>query len=187
LKVLETVRSPEWALYVENMGNVIHYKVEFRKETNWVMAIFLGAFILALIAILGTIIYGLIGSPGRISFFAFPIILMILAGAWVLDRFLWQIRGKEIVLITDKIEIIKNGKLYATSYHIALDEIEAVSFDDDRNTSFWIRLYGISGGKLVLEYLGRKSRVGQDISLGLAEIVAKEMDYEIRKLLNNFD
>jgi hypothetical protein len=166
--------------------NDIRLKVEFKKNTNWLFTIFLGLWIIGLILIIGTIIWGLIGMPERISDFAFVLVLSTFVGSWILDRFLWQIRGCEVLVITDKIEIIKTGKLFDSKKSIDFYEYESISFDDDAMTSFWAKLYGLKGGKIRIKYLDRELRVGQDITIDLAESVSKEFNDKIEKLRNNY-
>ena len=60
------------------MNNEIKYKVEFRKRTNWPFTIFIGLSIIILFAILGTILYGLIGMADRIRDIALVVALLIL-------------------------------------------------------------------------------------------------------------
>lgn len=167
---------------IENMK----YKIEFKKQTNWIFAVFLGFFTIVLIAILATIMYGLVTTPGRIQDFAFIIIAMILIGLLILDRFLWQIKGVELLLITDKIILIKKGKLYKSTKQIDFNDYESISFDKDNQTSIIAKLYGLKGGNIRINYLGRQTRFGQDISLKLAEIVVKEIDNEIKKIIKNY-
>ena len=84
----------------------VKYRAEFKKKTNWIFTIFIGIWIIALAAIF--IAFSLITFHERIYGLIFILLLMILIGAWVLDRFLWQIRGREELIITNKIEIIKS-------------------------------------------------------------------------------
>jgi len=163
------------------MNNEIKYKVEFRKMTNWPFTIFIGLWIIGWFAILGTIFYGLIGTPDWINDLAFEIVLILLSGIWVIDLFLWQIRGVEQFVINDRIEIIKCGKLFKSVSKIDFIDFESITYDDYNTTPFWIKLFGLSGGKIRIKYLGRGIRFGQDISLIMAEIVSKEIDDEMRK------
>ena len=163
------------------MNNEIKYKVEFKIMTNWLFTIFIGLSIIVLFAILGTILYGLIGMPDRISDLAFVVVLLILIGVWIIDIFLWQIRGVEQFVITDRIEIIKRGKLFKSVSKIDFIDVESITYDDYNTTPFWIKLFGLSGGKIRIKYLGRGIRFGQDIPSIMAEIVSKEIDDEMRK------
>jgi len=164
----------------------IKFKVEFKKNTNWLFAIFIGIWILGLILINGTIIWGLIGMPERISDFAFVLVLSTFIGAWILDRFLWQIRGSEVLIISDKIEIIKTGKLFESKKSIDFYEYESISFGNDTTTPFWLKLYGLKGGKIRIKYLDHELRIGQDITLDMAESVSKEFNDTIEKSRNNY-
>ena len=130
------------------MNNEIKYKVEFRKRANWPFTIFMGLSIIVLFAILGTIFYGLIGMPNRISDLAFVVVLLILIGVWIIDLFLWQIRGVEQFVITNRIEIIKCGKLFKSVSKIDFIDFESITYDDDQTTPFWIKLFALSGGKI---------------------------------------
>lgn len=162
------------------------FKVEFRKKTNWIFTIFIGLWIIGLIVVYCTIIWGLIGMPERISGFAFALVLMTLTGVWVLDRFLWQIRGREVLEISDKIEIIKTGKLLESIKSIDFYEYDSTSFDNDTKTTYWAKLYWLKGGKIRIKFLDRELRFGQDITLELAETVSKEINEKIEKSRNNY-
>ena len=163
------------------MNNEIKYKIEFRKITNWPFTIFIGLSMIVLFAILGTILFGLIGMPDRISDLAYVVVILILIGIWIIDVFLWQIRGVEQFVITDRIEIIKRGKLFKSVSKIDFIDFESITYDDDESTPFWMKQYGLSGGKIRIKYLGRGIRFGQDISSIMAEIVTKEIDDEMGK------
>jgi len=157
----------------------VKYRAEFKKKTNWIFTIFIGIWIIALTVIF--IAFSLIAFHERIYGLIFILLLMILIGAWVLDRFLWQIRGREELIITNKIEIIKSGKLVKSTKNIEFFEYESIEYDNDSKTPWWIKLYGLSGGKICIKYLGREVRIGQNINLPLAESVSGECRNLIEK------
>jgi hypothetical protein len=164
------------------MTDDIKYKIECKKHTKWMFALFLGLFLIILITILSTILYGLINTPSRIGDFAFFVIVMIVFGLIILDRFLWQIKGVELLMITNKIVLIKKGKLFKSTKQIDLNEFESVSFDQDNETAMISKLYGLKGGKIKINYLGHCTRFGQDISFDFAEIISKEIEDKINIL-----
>jgi len=168
------------------MNDIETFKIELKKRINWPFTIFLGLWLIIWIAIFGTIFYGLITTPNRIGDLVFVVILGIIIGLWVVDRFLWQISGVELLIITNKIELIKKGKLYKSCQKIDFLEYESVSFDEDIQTPFWIKLYGLKGGKIIINYLGHKVRFGQDTSISYAEIAANEIDKEIKNRIYNY-
>ena len=132
-------------------------------------------------------IYSLIISPDKIKSLVLPVILMIIAGLWLLDRFLWQIHGTEQLVISDKMEIVNGGKLFKSTTRIEFNEIESIYHDDRQGASLAGRLFGLRGGKIIIEYAGRKIRFGKHITTTMAGIVADEIDKEMGKITENMD
>jgi len=163
----------------------IKYRMDFKKKTSLPFSIFIGIFLFLGALIFGNLVYIIVGEPERINGLLFVMILIIIVLVFVLDILLWQLKGVEILIISDKIELIKNGKLFKMRKSIDFNELESISIDNDPDTPFLIKLFGLSGGKIIIKYLGRSTRIGQDISISYAEIAVEELDKVISRTINN--
>lgn len=164
-----------------------HYKITFKKKTSLTITLFLGAGIVIGSMILATIIYGLTGEPGRIKDFSIIVVLLALFIIVLVDRFLWLTRGIETLIINENIEVQKRGNIFSSKKIITFSEFESFDYGNDTQIHFWIRLYGISGGKIIINYLGRSLRIGQDISLNQAKIIVEEIDTVLYKINSDTD
>ena len=162
--------------------NDSHKIYQIRKKTNWILTIFITIWTIGLIAEICILAYGLITTPSRISSLIFIWIVMVFIAFLALNLISWQLRGKEILTFTDDYIEIKNQKTYFSRLiRINYFEAEEISFDNDKETPLWIRFWGIGGGKIKIEYLGRKKRFGQNLNLDEAKILANEMKVEFDK------
>ena len=162
------------------------YKIIFKKTTSLTITLFLGTAITIGLMILSTIIYGLIGEPERIKDFAIVVVLLAIFIIFLLDRFLWQIRGIEILIINQNIEVLKKGNIFQSKKIVTFSEFESFDYGDDDKIPFWIRLYGINGGKIIINYLGKSLRIGQNISINQAKIIVEEIDHTLERINDNF-
>lgn len=169
------------------MRSRVRYKVAFKVRTDLPFTLFLGLCLIILLSMLSLIFYRLIISPDKIKSQILPVTLMIIAGLWLLDRFLWQIHGTEQLRISDKIEIVHGGKLFKSTSRIEFNEFESIYHDDRQGASLAGRLFGLRGGKIIIEYAGRKIRFGKHISTTMAGIVANEIDKEMGKITESMD
>lgn len=169
------------------MQRRVRYKVAFKVRTDLPFTLFLGLCLLTLSVMLLLLFYRMAVSPDKIKTQILPAILMIIAGLWILDRFLWQIHGTEQFQISDKIEIVNGGKLFKSTTRIEFNEFESIYHDDRQGASLAGRLFGLRGGKIIIEYAGRKIRFGKHISTTMAGIVANEIDKEMGKITENMD
>lgn len=164
------------------MKKRLSYKVEFRKTPNWFITLFLGtvfiSFLIALVVITNLILLTDNSNPDHALFLMLIVILEI----WILDLLLWQLNGRETLQISNKIEILKHGKIFKSVKIIEFNEFELVYSEEDNTNSFLAKLYGLKGGKIVINYLGRDTRFGQDITLDLADIVVNEIEYAIERI-----
>ncbi|MDP4269180.1 MAG: hypothetical protein Q8909_03520 [Bacteroidota bacterium] len=160
------------------------YKIELKRKTNWILAIFLLVWMIVWAVVTFGFVYSAI-DWGIMEQLAFPIFCLLLSGIFVFDRLLWQLNGKEVVIIDDKIKIFKTGKLFTSKNNIELYEVSHISCSDDKKEiSFMARIYGLRGGKIIIHYLGRKTRIGQSISIQEAEIIAKVLSSQIENARN---
>ncbi len=154
------------------------------KETNWFISVLLILFTTASFIMVLILIYGLIGTPSRISDLIGFLIVLVFAVFFALNHLLWQLFGKErLVFHSDRIEVKKTGTLISRKQEMLYVEIESIDFDNDNETPYWIRFWELGGGKIKINYLGRTKRLGQDLSIQAAQKLAKELQEEL--LLHN--
>jgi len=161
------------------------YHIKLRKTTSLTLTLFLGAAMVVGLMILSTIIYGLTGDPGSIKDLALAVVLLALVIIFVLDRILWQIRGVEILVIDENIEVLKKGKIFTSRKVITFSEFESFDYGNDDKIPLIIRVYGIRGGKIIINYLGRSLRMGQDLSVNQAKTIVDEVDHILGRMNDN--
>lgn len=151
-------------------------EIAIPKKTNWFVTIFLGFWILLWIIAMTTIAYGLITTPSRIEDLIFIWIFFFLAGLFCIHIFFWQVLGTEILVIdNENLVVRKRGALINFSKRIEKKIIDNVSYDDDKHTPGWIKFWGLGGGKLIVEYLGRRIRLGQNLTGEEAEKLCEQL------------
>jgi len=112
--------------------------------------------------------------------------LLLLTGAVFAGNYIrWQLTGIENLTVSDtSLRIFRTGTFFARQLVLKLNELDSVEFDEDKQTPTTIRLYGIGGGKVKLQYLGRQRRFGQDLTLTEAQKLSEELTAEIKKRNN---
>jgi hypothetical protein len=161
------------------------YQITLRKTTSLTLSLFLGAALVVGLMILSTILYGLAGDPERIKDLAFAVVLLALSIIFVLDRVLWQIRGIEMLIIDENIEVLKKGTIFNSRKVITFSEFESFDYGNDNKIPLMIRVYGIKGGKIIINYLGRSLRLGQDLSISQAKTIVEEVDHIMGRMPGN--
>ena len=145
-------------------------------ETRWMRTLFMIAWTGIAIAICGILGYGLVTTPSRIHDLILVWLGLLAASILGCNYLSWQLRGGEVIVLRAGGLVLRNtGTLFHRRLHLRWDEIEEITTDDDSSTPWWIKAWGIGGGKVVLSYLGRNRRFGQDLSLREAERVALEI------------
>lgn len=161
------------------------YQITLRKTTSLTLSLFLGATLVVGLMILSTILFGLTGDPERIKDLAFAVVLLALSIIFVLDRVLWQIRGIEMLIIDENIEVLKKGTIFNSRKVITFSEFESFDYGNDNKIPLMIRVYGIKGGKIIINYLGRSLRLGQDLSISQAKTIVEEVDHIMGRMPGN--
>ena len=160
----------------------------FKKKTNWGTLIMLCVYELFVVFFIFIWTYAAIVEiihDGETSEFLTISIMLLLLGLFILDLILWQIRGYEFVRMDNgTLTIRKKGKLFSISNTIDLSEIENI-YLKNYNTTFYtlfVKIMGIKGGKICIEYLGRSIYVGQS----LTDEEASKYIGEMNKLLSDY-
>jgi hypothetical protein len=167
---------------MKKVNDEIIFSVNFKKKTNWPKTIYFIIWTIGVVAMMATIIWGIIETPSRLLTFLFPLIVMFSLVLWVTNIILWNLKGIETILISDKIEISKTGKLFSSKNTIHFYEYDGIYSKDDDPTPFWQTKYRLDGGRIIIKYLGKEIRVGQDINMNKASKVVDEFNDVIEKI-----
>jgi hypothetical protein len=159
------------------------------KRINWIGAIISGIYgifvFFFIILIFLLFINDFFSSTPTLPLILFALFVLILLGFWIIDTFLWQIKGYEIIEIIDKVLIIrKKGKLFASKKEVSFFEIDKIQVKNYPTTVFnvFYKIMGIKGGKINIKYLGREMYIGQ----GLTDQEAFEYVEALNKLLFDY-
>ena len=134
------------------------------------------------VALIVTLGYGLITTPSRINELIFIWLFLVAASLVATNYLTWQIKGQEILTFTDDyIELKNTGTLFTRLTKIDFTEAEQIVCDQDKQTPRWIHFWGIGGGKIRIEYLGRNRRYGQDLTIQEATSMIEQMQVEFDK------
>jgi hypothetical protein len=143
---------------------------KFKKQTNGTTLFMLCIY--ELFVIFFSIVWGYasvieIIYDKKTSDFLIVFIVLVFIGILILDWIMWQLRGYECIK-TDNLTLTikKGGKIFSSSKIINLFDIDNIYLEDYRtrlNTLF-VKIIGIRGGKICIEYLGRKTYIGQSLT-----------------------
>jgi len=125
----------------------------------------------------GVTAYGLFTTPSRIPQLWFLPLTTFAAGLLSASWIVWQLRGKEILEITDGGLAIRHANaLFKNRLFLRLEEVESIHAEEDTETPWWIRhQWSIGGGAIAIGHHGRKRRWGINLGPAKAERIAKEM------------
>lgn len=160
------------------MTNQYHnIKFIIKRTPNGLVLLVTGLWTLAWVVLLGTLVVGLISDKDKRAdgVLVLFIILFFMIGLFICRVFLWHLRGKEIVEITDDEFIISHvGTIFPSTKKFEFSLIENIAFTDNSTIPRWIKLTGLGGGHIEFEYMGQKKYFGQTIELKNAkEIISR--------------
>jgi hypothetical protein len=162
-----------------------------KKRTNWFLALFLVPFSIIAVSLATFTTYGQIGSyflNNKILFPNYYPELWILAlGLWLIafiaiNIFLWQIIGKErLSFLEDRIELLRGNGLIKRPIKINYFEIESFETDGDNGTPYWIKHWGLGGGKIIIIKVPNNIRFGQDLTESESDSYKNTFNEELKK------
>ncbi len=163
-------------------GQSLYFK-ELKVKTNWIAVFLLIPWLLIDIAGLCFIGYGLIFHADRVGDMWLIWVFFFVIGVFALNIVVWNLRGKEIISITENgITLKKTGNLISTINNITYNELESVNCDNDDETPLWRKFWRIGGGKIIVRYLGTQKRFGQGLDLKTAEQITSNIRATIEKI-----
>ena len=153
----------------------------YKKKTNWSLTIALTIWTFGLVVMIAIFTYNLATTPSRISDLIIVLLIMILIASIAVNYLRWQIIGQEVLTFTNDCIEVKNIGTFFTNYQcINYDEIENIKFEDDGQRPYFLKVWEIGGGKILIEYLGRNRRFGRDLNHDEAVQISNEMMEEFK-------
>ncbi len=121
--------------------------------------------------------YGLFTEPTKYPELTAVWLAVFAAAVMGTSWIIWQLRGKEIVEVTDDaITLWHVNALFKNRLSLRFEEIESIVAEVDKDTPWWIRQqWGIGGGSIAISHHGRKRRWGIDLAPARAERIAQEL------------
>jgi len=171
--------------------NTFENKFVLKKETSWYLAFFLVPFSVVAIVLSVFTTYGQIGSyflndkilfPNKIPELWTAVIVLWLVAFVAINLLLWQLIGREIILFRENgLELLKWNGLIKRPMRFDYSEIEKFEKDEDKETPYWIKYWGLGGGKLIIKYSSSKIRFGQDLSVKDSSSLMNKLNQELQK------
>jgi hypothetical protein len=163
---------------MKDIDSVFYFSVKPR----WLLTIFIALWSLAALILVAILLYGLFLKPNRLLSFIPVLFLLLIASFLGVNYVLWQIKGKEQISISQKgISLKSSNELLKFHSFISFDEFESVEVNNSQNKSFFVRFWGIGGGRILIKYLGRSRKIGQDLSLKESQKICNRLNQLINK------
>lgn len=149
-----------------------------RKEANWFIILITGVWLTGFYSILAVITYGVINNPEKIDGgMILGLGALILGSLYILKVFLWHIRGREKIVLTDKeLTIQKIGTILTIKRTFKVELIENFSV---RKPVYDFNFWGLSGGEIEFEYLGQSKIFGQNLERLIAQNLVDDLNQHI--------
>jgi hypothetical protein len=146
------------------------------KNGNIVLLTLLPIWLVGSLVITASLVYGLISALGRFHELWLIVLALIATGSWMLTIWLWHLRGSEVLTTSpDRIEIARRGSFAHPVHTITLSELENISSSLDKDTLGRIRWWGLSGGTIRIQHLGRWTRFAQNMPDAAATATVQEL------------
>lgn len=135
-----------------------------------------------MVIITGTIIFGLITDTDKLHG---EIILFIsfffIVGIFVFNIFLWHLKGKEKVSLSDKELIVeKLGTIFTSKRKYDIQDIDVFSLTEKPTTPFFIRFWGLGGGQIQFNYFGQFKYFGQTLTGNDAKTIINKLNNKLK-------
>ncbi|MFB1012497.1 MAG: hypothetical protein QMC68_01990 [Bacteroidia bacterium] len=149
-----------------------------KKKPNWFVLVLTGFGSIGWVGIMITVTFGLLSSPQKIDG-EFMLILgfFLFAGTFVLKIFLWHLKGREQITITEQELIIaKKGTIFTIPRRFELFEINKICIANTNRPLRWTYLWGLSGGNIEILYFHQKKYFGQSIEKEQAKELIQQLE-----------
>ena len=162
-----------------NKSNIIILK----RKPSWLIVIYLGFWLIGWIAILLTITFGLIMNPDKFDLVIGLLMLVFsLSSLLIIKIFLWNLRGKEKLIITkDEFIIEKLGTFFTKPGKFQLDKMSEFSYAEQKFFSVRNNMWGLFGGNIEFKYLGKTILFGQNLNQKKAIQIIDQLNSIVKK------
>ena len=156
-------------------------KITITKKANLFILFLTGLWLINWSAMISIIIYGIITNPEKLDGeIIFILIMLFLAGLFVLKIFLWHLKGKEIVTINNcELIIKKTGTILTFSSKYNIDYIDTICNTEKSTTPKWIKNLGLGGGQIEFIYLEDRKYFGQSLNVSDASKIIRKIKEKI--------
>jgi hypothetical protein len=149
-------------------------------RTRWFLTIPVLIWTIACGIMIGILTFGLITTPSRINDLIGAWLISITIFILAINYLTWQLIGRENVQITeDSIILYNSGTWFKRRLKIDFHEYEGIFYETHNRTHRWIQFWGLGGGRISFEYLGRARRFGQDLNNTRAKALTETLKKEI--------
>lgn len=156
----------------DTQGALVRY--EAAVATRWPRTLFMVLWSGMAVVMVGVLGYGLVTEPLRFPELWLVWCAVALAAVVGWGYVWWQLRGKEVLVLAPHALVVHNaGTLFRRRLVVQRHELEELLVDDDAATPFWIKDWGIGGGRLVIAHNGTRRRYGMDLDKARAERLAQ--------------
>ena len=176
------------------MTEKLRYFINLKKNSKSSSAFYLGFFLLLWLLMFLLMIMSIIPWSYPINNFSQDIVInmilfipIVLIGIYIIDHFLWEIRGKEIIIVKDNLNIQKKGKLFNTHHRIAFQKIKSISCSKENFILRYFREYFYMNGIILIKTNKCRFRLGQDISIELAQEIVDKLNQLMSESINVSD
>ncbi|MCM8569855.1 hypothetical protein NE848_10720 [Gramella jeungdoensis] len=155
-------------------------KIESRINTRWFITIFVLIWTILCLIMIGVLTYAFFTSPSRIDGFLILVLIFLMVSVFIASNYIsWQLRGKETLTLNEKKMMFRNEyTFFKNRFDLDIELIDKIQVID--NDEFVSKFWGVSGGKIVIEYLGRNKRFGKDISIKEADKIANQLRSKLK-------
>jgi hypothetical protein len=152
--------------YTVVVNNEDRLEIDIKRNTSFNVILFISVLTIGFVGIIVTMIYELIRAPYKLDEkMVITLIISVLIGLFLCKLFLWNLRGKEKIIIQDnQLVIRKTGTLLSVNRKYELSLVDNFSLAKESPYPWWMKMYGIAGGQIKFSYLGEARYFGQTLS-----------------------
>jgi hypothetical protein len=155
-----------------------------KREPNWFILILSGLWAASFVVGMFTLLIAIVNNPSK-SLNELVWFLLFFSVAWLfaLKAFLWNLRGKEKVTLSDEeLKIEKIGTILTFPRKFELNNIESITSSDVSTELKQLNFLASNYGRIKLLYHGQAKYFGQTISRKQAEEIIKCVEFKLSKV-----
>jgi hypothetical protein len=164
----------------------VQFTILLKRRPNWPIVVYTGIWLLGATGMFITFAFNILSNPKKVEFFlVLTILLLTVFGSLILKIFLWNLRGKEKLTITDKELVLeKLGTIFSTpkKYEIGLVSNFSLNKNIDNFLSSIMRptIWGLRGGQIVFKYKEKTIYLGQTLETTESQKLIDELNEKLQ-------